>query len=167
ERWHFLAECFLGLGVVFATLAIPLALDARWTSAAWALEGAMIVWACVRQQRKLARAVRLLLQLGAGVAYASAYARMPAGPVLLDAPFVGALLVSFAGLWTYRMLANGGHRGTEAERGIPPALFVGRLVWWLVAAHHEIREFVPGEPRLNAHIGFLAATALASMLIAR
>ena len=35
-----LAEAFLALGVVFASLAIPLALDGRWTAAAWALEGA-------------------------------------------------------------------------------------------------------------------------------
>ncbi len=38
ERWILLAESFLALGVVFVSLAIPLALDARWTSAAWALE---------------------------------------------------------------------------------------------------------------------------------
>ena len=31
-----------GAGVVFGTLAIPLGLDARWTSAAWAVEGAGI-----------------------------------------------------------------------------------------------------------------------------
>jgi len=36
--------------VLFATLAIPLAFDARWTSAAWALEGAAAVWVGLRQQ---------------------------------------------------------------------------------------------------------------------
>src|SRR4029450_8688383 len=40
ETLRLLAEAFLALGVVFGSLAIPLALDARWTSAAWALEGA-------------------------------------------------------------------------------------------------------------------------------
>ena len=55
ERLRLLAESFLALGVVFATLAIPLALEGRWTSAAWALEGAAIVWVGVRQQRLAAR----------------------------------------------------------------------------------------------------------------
>ena len=32
-----LVESFLALGVVFGTLAIPLALDGRWTAAAWAI----------------------------------------------------------------------------------------------------------------------------------
>ena len=32
----------VALGVVFASLAIPLGLDARWTAAAWAVEGAGI-----------------------------------------------------------------------------------------------------------------------------
>jgi len=39
-----LTETFLALGVVFGSLAIPLALDGRWTAAAWALEGAALVW---------------------------------------------------------------------------------------------------------------------------
>src|SRR6266446_4925228 len=38
-----LAEGFLALGVVFGTLAIPLALEGRWTSAAWALYGVPMV----------------------------------------------------------------------------------------------------------------------------
>ncbi|MCE3254031.1 MAG: hypothetical protein K0Q67_3051, partial [Cellvibrio sp.] len=33
-----LIESFIALGVTFATLTIPLALDAQWTSATWALE---------------------------------------------------------------------------------------------------------------------------------
>ena len=45
-----LVEAFLALAVVFGTLAIPLALDGRWTAAAWALEGAAMVWIGVRQQ---------------------------------------------------------------------------------------------------------------------
>ena len=69
EGMRLLVESFLGLGVIFATLAIPLALDARWTSASWALEGAAMVWAGVRQRRWQVRAFGILLQLGAGVAF--------------------------------------------------------------------------------------------------
>ena len=48
ENLRLLVEAFLALGVIFATVAIPLALDARWTSATWALEGAAMVWVGVR-----------------------------------------------------------------------------------------------------------------------
>src|SRR4029079_2504022 len=129
ERWRFLAETFLALGVVFATLAIPLALDARWTSAAWALEGAAIVWVGVRQQRRLARAFGMLLQLGGGLAYLAAYQRMPSGMPLFDAPFVGAMLVALAGLWTSRLLSTGGERVTRTEEGLAPVPFLWGLLW--------------------------------------
>lgn len=67
ERATLLVEACLSLGVVFASLAIPLGLDARWTTCAWAIEGAAIFWLGLRQQRLLARGFGLLLQLAAGV----------------------------------------------------------------------------------------------------
>ena len=51
ENLRLLTESFLALGVGFGTLAIPLAFDGRITSAAWALEGAAIVWVSARQAR--------------------------------------------------------------------------------------------------------------------
>ncbi len=54
-----LVESFLALGIVFATLAMPLALDARRTSATWALEGAALVWVGVRQRHLGPRAFGL------------------------------------------------------------------------------------------------------------
>ena len=167
DRWHLLAESFLALGVVFTTLAIPLALDARWTSAAWALEGAAIVWMGVRQSRTLARAFGMLLQLGAGLAYLYGYSRMPAGPPLFDAPFIGAMLVALAGIWTQRLLSTGGERITKTELSIAPVAFVWGLGWFLFAGHHEIETFLTRPYFLNAHAVFFAATALAFLLLAR
>ena len=54
-----------GAGGGLRHLAIPLGLDARWTSAAWAVEGAGIYWLGLHQQRRLARIFALLLQGGA------------------------------------------------------------------------------------------------------
>ena len=51
-----LNECFLALGVVALSVAIPFAFDGHITAAAWALEGAGLVWIGLRQQRVLARA---------------------------------------------------------------------------------------------------------------
>ncbi|MGU4808828.1 DUF2339 domain-containing protein, partial [Escherichia coli] len=42
----------LALGGAFTTLAIPLALSARWTAMAWALEGLGILWLGVQQQQR-------------------------------------------------------------------------------------------------------------------
>lgn len=70
-RWRMMIETFCVLGAIFGTLTIPFALDARWTSAAWALEGAGFVWFGLRQQRRLAWVFGLFLQLGAWVSFAS------------------------------------------------------------------------------------------------
>jgi uncharacterized membrane protein len=67
-----LVESFLALGVVFGTLAIPFALDGRWTSAAWALEGAGVVWVALRQRQRLTMMFGLLVQAGAWISFIGA-----------------------------------------------------------------------------------------------
>ncbi len=166
QRWILLAESFLALGVVFATLAIPLALDARWTSAAWALEGAAVVWIGVRQRRVLARAFGALLEVAAGVAFIYAYPRLAEGPPLLDAVFVGAVLLAFAGFWTQRVLARAGEAVTAPERAAAPLFFLWGLGWWIFAGGHEIHEFIAQPYRVDAMVAFIAATALAFTLLA-
>ena len=166
ELWRLLSESFLALGVVFASLAIPLALDARWTSAAWALEGAAIVWAGIRQSRTLARAFGLLLQVGAGGAFLLAYDRLEPGIPWIDAAFVGAVLLAVAGLWTSRLLGRDPDRVTATERQLAPAFFLWGLAWWLIAGHHDIVSFVPYVGRVPAYVVFVALTAAAFSWIA-
>ena len=94
-----LAQTCLALGVIFASLAIPLGLDARWTTAAWAVEGAGIFWLGLRQQRLLARAFALLLQLGSALAFFSEL--RPGTDTLLEGPALSALLLGAASLFTF------------------------------------------------------------------
>ena len=44
SNFDLLAQSFIALSVAFATIAIPLAIDDRWTAIAWALEGTALVW---------------------------------------------------------------------------------------------------------------------------
>ncbi len=57
-----LLDGFLALGIIFANLSIPLALNAPATSAMWAMEGAALVWVSLRQGRMLVRIFGVLLQ---------------------------------------------------------------------------------------------------------
>ncbi|MDH1008720.1 DUF2339 domain-containing protein [Pseudomonas nicosulfuronedens] len=103
-----LVETCLALGVVFGTLAIPLGLDARWTSAAWAVEGAGIFWLGLRQQRPLARIFALLLQVGAALAFLAGLEVNPLSLTLLDGAPLGALMLGVALLfsfWSLRIAA--------------------------------------------------------------
>ncbi|MBD9501654.1 DUF2339 domain-containing protein [Pseudomonas sp. PDM17] len=105
-----LVETCLALGVVFGTLAIPLGLDARWTSAAWAVEGAGIFWLGLRQQRPLARIFALLLQIGAALAFLGELRADPQSLTLLDGAPLGALMLGVALLFSFWNL-----RGADAQ----------------------------------------------------
>ncbi|VVN07727.1 DUF2339 domain-containing protein [Pseudomonas fluorescens] len=101
-RTLLLGETCLALGVIFTSLAIPLGLDARWTTAAWAVEGAGIFWLGLRQQRPVGRAFALLLQLGAALTFLSELHNSESS--LLGGVPLGALLLGLALLFSFYQL---------------------------------------------------------------
>ncbi|MGY2179401.1 DUF2339 domain-containing protein [Pseudomonas azotoformans] len=118
-----LTETCLALGVIFASLAIPLGLDARWTAAAWAVEGAGIFWLGLRQHRPVARAFALLLQLGSLFAFLSEL--RDGQDTLLQGPPLGALLLGAALLFSFYQLHKAAPEQTRRwERIGAPALAV-------------------------------------------
>jgi uncharacterized membrane protein len=167
-----LAESFVALGVVFATLAVPLAFDARWTSATWALEGAAIVWVGLRQHRALARAFGLLLQLAAGAAYAvGALDFVPTtranGMPVLNSVFQGGLLIALGGLVTALAYSRrGGEHAREHAIALPLAFAWGSL-WWLGTGVNEIDRFAAVAQRPALLVAFLAATGVCFAVAAR
>ncbi|UVM45066.1 DUF2339 domain-containing protein [Pseudomonas brassicacearum] len=128
-----LAETCLALGVIFASLAIPLGLDARWTAAAWAVEGAGIFWLGLRQQRPFARAFALLLQLGSALAFVREL-RIGDGS-LLDGSALGALMLGGALLFTFYQLhkAEPEHSANWERRGLPVLAVLGLSFLYLLA----------------------------------
>lgn len=128
-----LAETCLALGVIFASLAIPLGLDARWTAAAWAVEGAGIFWLGLRQQRRLARAFGLLLQLGSALAFLSEL-QLGERTLLQGAP-LGALLLGVALLFSFDQLRKASaEQAAEWERmGLPLLASLGLSCLYLLA----------------------------------
>lgn len=145
-RLGLLFEAMFALGVIFITLAIPLAFDGRTTSAVWALEGAAVVWLSVRQQRRLALAAGLLLQLAAGAAFAwgmlsevSASLQWP----VLNSDYIGGVLIAAAGVFSgWRLhgkaVSQDGHDWLKAAPALGIAASVWGLLWWLGSGSHEI-----------------------------
>ena len=152
--WRLLAECSLALGVGFVTLAVPLALDVRWSSAVWALEGAAAFWAGMRQARWMPRAFGLLLQvLALGCFLGGLVSSMP--PVghwpLAHAGFVGAVVIALPALaiawWTRRALPHSGSRWARGfaalEALLPTPLLLYALLMWLLAWKLEALRLLP------------------------
>nr|WP_229417803.1 DUF2339 domain-containing protein [Pseudoduganella buxea] len=69
EHFRQLVESWLAMGVLLGTIVVPLALDGRWTSAAWAAEGAAIVWIGLRHGRAATWTFGLAVQVGAWAAF--------------------------------------------------------------------------------------------------
>ena len=89
-----LTESFLALGLVFGTLAIPFALDGRWTSAAWALEGAGMVWVGLRQRQTLAWVFGLLVQFGAWLSFLGTVTGLDPASAMQSNLWLGFLLLA-------------------------------------------------------------------------
>ena len=168
-RWgaqmRLLAESFLAIGVVFATLAVPLALDARWTAGMWALEGAAMVWIGGRQGRLAPRVFGYLLQLGAALALIRAAWEAPPDLPILNGIFLGAVIVALAGLFIAWQLQGRPGGPLREDRLSRPFLAWG-LIWWYGAWVGEIVDQADRGPGLVTALTlcFVGSSLLADRL---
>jgi len=149
---QWLGECFAALGLGFVTLAVPLALDARWTSAVWALEGAAVYWMGQRQNRWLARLAGLALQLFAALSYLRSFDHVqPSAWPLANPAFIGAVLLALSAL-AIAHWSRGGATASDSpwarqcvalEQSLAPVLFWAGFLWWQFALGYEIERRAP------------------------
>ncbi|AFQ49671.1 DUF2339 domain-containing protein [Burkholderia cepacia] len=163
-RLALLFEAMLALAVIFATLAVPLAFSGPTTSAAWAIEGAAIVWVGVREKRLAPFGFGLLMQ----VAAAGAFFTSLLGPAdttslpVLNSPYIAMLLIAVAGLFTGWWL----HGRDEARAwhawmpDLGAAAAAWGLLWWLSGGLHEILVYASRHVDLHADRFVIDATAL-------
>jgi uncharacterized membrane protein len=152
SRW--LAECFVALALGFITLAVPLALDGRWTSAVWAVEGAGVYWMGRRQERWLPRAFGLALQGLAAMLFLDGPTRLNETALPIANPvFLGATMLAGAALlisWCSRDPLPVEQPSAAAkmfgafEVQLSPVLFWLAFAWWQTALGAEIGRRVMG-----------------------
>jgi uncharacterized membrane protein len=166
DNMRLLVESFIALGVAFATLAIPLGLDGRWTSAAWALEGAAIVWVGLRQDRRLATLFGVALQFAAGAAFLLDNHGLRGALPILNSGYLGGVFISTAGLFCAWYLGRHPERLGRWQRAVCIALFVWGTLWWFGAGIEEINRQLARRYRLHAELGFMLASCAAFSLLA-
>ncbi|MEM1412359.1 MAG: DUF2339 domain-containing protein, partial [Pseudomonadota bacterium] len=159
-----LVECYLALAVAFAVIAVPLAFDGRWTSAAWALQGAALAWIGIRQSRKLATLASTGLILFSGLVFVFEPWHSGEGLPLLNSSVLGGLLISLSALFVARRLDL--PDGQALGRGFSVAaaiLFGWGVLWWFGTAFNEIDAWLTnGDAEL--HVSLLAGAT--SMVLA-
>ncbi|MCR4301703.1 MAG: DUF2339 domain-containing protein [Sulfuricaulis sp.] len=176
-----LTEAFLALGVVFGSLAIPLALDGNWTAAVWALEGAAIVWVGTRQDRALARAFGLLLQFGATLAFFGFGSggglleplirprSMISGPMpaVFNATYLGSVMIAVGGLLSSFVLMRGRDRLRSYETGFDTIMLVWGAAWWFFGGLQEIGRVFPDALASQLSLIFIATSVALAAVVAR
>ncbi|PMS09083.1 DUF2339 domain-containing protein, partial [Trinickia caryophylli] len=177
-RFDLLFQSTIALAVIFATIAIPLAFSGPTTSAAWAIEGAAVVWLGTRQRRHVQLAFGVLMQLAAAAAYLASVPIVAAanGLPVLNGPYIATLLIALAGIFTGWWLH--GRDETKAWHawlehvGLASAFW--GLLWWLggganeiafYARHHDLSHF--SRFLLDAFVLFALVTAWLAHLACR
>ena len=139
-EFRLLAEALLAIGVVFATLAIPYALEGHWSSAAWALEAAGILWVSIRQNRFYAQCFAILLQVGSGVLFLLRNAGDLGDSVWLNPAFLGGVFIALGGFVSARMLYLQAPGFRLRPFHIP--FYLWAMSWWLGSALMQIDAYI-------------------------
>jgi uncharacterized membrane protein len=162
-----LVEAFLALGVIFGSLAIPLALSGSWTAVAWSLEGAGLVWVGVRQNRWTARAFGLLLQIGSGALFLLGSHGVVSDMAVFNSRFLGGMMLGTAGLFSAFFLERYGAQLHRLERPFAAAIMAWGLLWWFGTGLDEIDRRLGRRQELVCALSFISLSAMAMGLFFR
>lgn len=161
-----LIESFIALGVTFATLTIPLALDAQWTSASWALEATGLIWVGLRQQRLLPRCAGYLLHMAAAFSLIIHGLNAGARPII-DGDFISLLTLAASALCISYLLTRFAEHSKRAEKPLASLTMIIGWLWWLLAGTEELKVHIAGEYQFPALIVFFAASVAALVALSK
>tara|TARA_R110001606_G_scaffold361754_7_gene515438 strand:+ start:359757 stop:362522 length:2766 start_codon:yes stop_codon:yes gene_type:complete len=166
DGFRLLAESYLALGVTFASLAVPLALDGRWTAAVWSLEGAGLVWVGLRQSHFVPRLMGVILSVGAGLAFIeSTYRHLPESMPLLNSAYIGMVLVSLSAFFISYLYHKYQQRTYSLEFKLTVVMIIWGLLWWFYAGIAEIDRFVAHHYELKTSLLFIALSTFIQIVI--
>ncbi len=164
DALQFLGECFLALGIGFATLTLPLALDGRWTSAAWAVEGVGLLWVGLKQKRLFPTVSGLSLQLLGATAFTYGWGLTGHHATDQQNMYLGVAFIAVAA-WACGALLN--HYRHNTLKWISNALAIWGWLWWVGAGLTAIDYFISGRAEMHAALVYIAITSLWLPVIAK
>ncbi len=162
-----LSESFLALGIGFASLAIPLYFDGRWTAAVWAVEGAGLVWIGLRQSNFIPRAFGLILTVAASISFIESIdGHLAESLPVINSFYLGMVLISMAALFIAYLYEKTATKVYSFESTISGDWFIiAGLVFWFVAGLVEIEHFSSSPYEWKLSLIFIAVTTFIQAVI--
>ena len=164
ETLKFLGECFLALGIGFITLTLPLALDGRWTSAAWAVEGVGLLWVGLRQNRTFPTLSGLALQILAACAFIKGWGLTGYTGVNNQNMYLGVGFIALSG-WACGALWN--KLRPEKFSLLTTLLALWGWLWWVSSGLTAVDELLDKDLFMHASLAFIAITSVLLPLVSR
>lgn len=161
-----LVEAFIALGLGFATMTIPFALDAEWTALGWSLEGVGLVWIGLRQRRRLPRFSGMLLQLAAAFAIPFQAGATVSIPVL-NAEFFASFSIAISGIGVAYLLHRAKAQLHRAEALLSTLFLIWGALWWYGNLLDEALRYVDFPQMWIVSLSIFAASAVAADTLAR
>lgn len=159
EAMRVLAEAYVALAVVFATLTIFFALDAYPTFALWTLEGAAIVWIGLRQQRLLARLFGLALQAAGALYFLSLYFTYDLSNPWFNDFVLGCLIIAAAALTTSGLMHRYRDVLIRGGEAVGLLLLLWGVLWWFIGGLHAVGHGMQDADVPAAMLIFVAVSA--------
>ena len=165
DALRLLSESFLSTGVVFATLAVPFALEGRLSASFWALEGAAMVWVGLRQNRLTPRLFGCALQLLGALLYIEDMQRINWDLPLLNSLFLGTTIIAFSGLFSGFYINRHKEKVHALEKHLPILMLVWGILWWLFGVIREIDDFASNSSEWAWLLAVLALTSVVAQVL--
>lgn len=164
EHMQLLRDTYIALAVGLGTLAIFFAFGAYTTFALWTIEGAALLWVCLRQKHLLGRLFALLVQ-GAGAVqfflHYNEYLRL--NPWFNDA-ILGCAIITVAASISAALYRRYDQAVSEGERGLAVSLLAWAALCWSVGGVDAIHHGVEAALKPAIAVLFFTASALAAEL---
>ncbi|MDO9452662.1 MAG: DUF2339 domain-containing protein [Stagnimonas sp.] len=166
EHLRLLCEAFAALGVIFTSLAVPLAFDEHATAAMWAVEGAGLMWLGVKQDRKLARAFSVLLQVGGTLAFLKHGMVAAEALPIANSQCIGLLVLGVSALLSGHWLRREGQTLPAWEQSWSLLAILAGTLWISLAGLGEISRVLESV-EAGATLAWLSLLALVWQALSR
>ena len=139
---------YAGLALTFVTLAIPIRLDGKWITIAWAIEGAVLVWSGLRIRSTALRIAGIVLFAVAGIRLAG----LPFHPspiFLLNERFLTVTMCAACWLSAFLFSRRTGLQLGRGERQLYYAAAMAANLAFLIALSRDVWDLFGRLPSLG------------------